>query len=368
MLGRGAAVVVSVLLCEAGAFAPPGAAATRAPGPARSGIVASKAQRPQNGVIEEGLLTNLALSTLAVGALAAALGAGRRRVRTSATQRAASRSRLIRQPKGGTQAYQFLPSLYPPMLVDQKILEEQGPVEKRVWTEGKRPTTLEEIEALTIEDVPTDWKPYYSPGMIIRDELMRRIREVLDETYCLVIFNFDGITHAAMGEIRKSFPKNVVVRQLVNTLVRRAMQDTPWEALVPELKGQNMYVFVKDEVDLRETIKTIDKIAGDKKLEAVIEKRQRWLNSKDSTLTDLRRVRGSMLRDDWTVMLQEETLKLKDFPTKLELIAQIAGGIKQIPTKLARCSKQLPQKLAVGTKKIVEKMEEEGKATVGDLV
>merc|ERR1712224_868841 len=39
------------------------------------------------------------------------------------------------------------------------------------------------------------------------------------------------------------------------------------------------------------------KIAGDKKLEAVIEKRQRWLNSKDSTLTDLRRVRGSMLRE-----------------------------------------------------------------------
>merc|ERR1712151_1192724 len=77
---------------------------------------------------------------------------------------------------------------------------------------------------------------------------------------------------------------------------------------------------------------------------------------------------GGVMRDEWNVIPYGDLAKYKDFPTRLELIAQIAGSIKQVPQKLAVCAKQLPQKTAIGIKKIVEKMEEEGKATVGDVV
>merc|ERR1712007_199454 len=72
---------------------------------------------------------------------------------------------------------------------------------------------------------------------------------------------------------------------------------------------------------------------------------------------DVRPLRGGIMRDEWNFIQPEEFPKLKNFPTKLELIAQIAGGINQ-----------LPQKLAIGTKKIVEKIEEEGKSNVADVV
>merc|ERR1719215_1021885 len=76
---------------------------------------------------------------------------------------------------------------------------------------------------------------------------------------------------------------------------------------------------------------------------------------------------GGVMRDEWNIIPYKELPKYKDFPTRLELIAQIAGAVKQVPTKLAKCAQQLPQKTAIGIKKIVEKMEEEGKATVGDV-
>jgi len=45
---------------------------------------------------------------------------------------------------------------------------------------------------------------------------------------------------------------------------------------------------------------------------------------------------------------------LEKLPSKMELIAKIAGSIKQVPTKLAVGVKQVPTKLAIGIKAVSE--------------
>ena len=68
------------------------------------------------------------------------------------------------------------------------------------------------------------------------------------------------------------------------------------------------------------------------------------------------------MSEEWDVLDGPGVLKLKDFPTKTELIGQVAGAIKQVTTKLAVGIKQVPTKLAIGIKNTVEKGEEEGKS------
>merc|ERR1712217_1023416 len=151
-----------------------------------------------------------------------------------------------------------------------------------------------------------------------------------------------------------------------NIMMRKAAAGTGWSEYIEQCRGQNIWVFVENDSDLKPTIQAFLKMRKefnrDEKVAAVYEKQ------KDRWSQPLLAACGGVMRDEWNIISYKELPKYKDFPTRLELIAQIAGSIKQVPTKLAKCAQQLPQKTAIGIKKIVEKMEEEGKATVGDVV
>jgi len=229
---------------------------------------------------------------------------------------------------------------------------------------------LREIRNLTAEQVPLHWARKVNLGMARRYELCMAIREKLDESFFVMAINRDGMTENELTEARKLFPPQVTVRALKGNLVKKAMEGTDWEILTPQLKGSNLYVFVPEDTYLKPTIEAYIKFeknfTRDEKVveinELYTKKGARGGFQLESTCP------GGVLRDEWNLLTKEELPKLKNFPTKLELISQIAGSIKQVPTKLAICSKQLPQKIAVGTKKIVEKMEEEGKSVVADVV
>ncbi|CAE8643971.1 unnamed protein product [Polarella glacialis] len=126
-----------------------------------------------------------------------------------------------------------------------------------------------------------------------------------------------------------------------------------------------LYIFVENDKDLKETIiaytKMEKKFMRKDKLAAQNEKLGSGLNFYAKPLL------GAMVTGEWNVIAPEDIPKMKDFPTKLELIAKIAGGIQMVTTKIAKGIKQVPTKLAIGTKKVQEKMEEDGKSTVGDV-
>eukprot|EP00415_Alexandrium_ostenfeldii_P004522 UN4522 len=181
-------------------------------------------------------------------------------------------------------------------------------------------------------------------------------------------FSKDGMDCDSLRQARALFPESVTVRGLKNSLVKKAMEGTEWEDFGTALKGSLMYVFVKDDTDLKPTVQAYLKLEKTYNRVEKLAKVYENLKAKNAVNFDMVPLVGGCLRDEWKLIGPEDFVKLKDFPTKTELIARIAGSIKQVTQKIAVGVKQVPQKLAIGTKKVVEKMEEDGKATVGDVV
>lgn len=224
-----------------------------------------------------------------------------------------------------------------------------------------RQVTREQIMDLEVAVVPEHWRKKISIPMARRNALVQTIVDELKETYFVMAFNRDMMLGSEVEAARKMFPESVNVRCFKNSLVRKAVEKGPWKSLAPNLKGSNMYIFVKNDTDLKETITAYIKMEKKFNRESKVAEANQKAKVSFSPLV------GGMLADEWNFIAPKDIPKLKDFPTKLELIARIAGGVKQVTTKLARSVKQVPQKIAIGTKKIVEKMEEEGKGTVGDV-
>jgi len=229
-----------------------------------------------------------------------------------------------------------------------------------------RHVTIEDIDTITRDQVPEDWLVKFSLSRARRRRLVRMIKAQLDECFFVM-----GITNAGMGtydmnQARELFPEQVQIRMLKNTLVKKAMEGTGWEPFGETLKGPNLFIFVKEDKLLKPTIegylKMLKQFRRKDVVAGIYEKMSKVWNF------ELKPSVGGIIRDEWNVIPFEDLPKLKDFPTKTELIGQIAGSVKQVTTKVARGTKQVSQKIAIGTKKIVEKMEEEGKDKVADAV
>jgi len=178
-------------------------------------------------------------------------------------------------------------------------------------------------------------------------------------------FNKEKMLPNEMEEARSYFPPTVNVRHLNNNWLRKAMEGTKWEPMRDKVKGSNIYVFVETDKDLKPSIQAYMKIEKQFNRTAKLDVlREEWA---DDLTYDLQPMIGGMMSEEWNVMEPADVVKLKDFPTKTELIGQIAGSIKQVTTKLAVGVKQVPTKLAIGLKKTVEKGEEAGKSAVGDV-
>lgn len=227
-----------------------------------------------------------------------------------------------------------------------------------------RNVTVAEIDNLTVADIPESFRTKISLGMARRHELKEAIKETLSRTFFIFAWNISGMTFPQLQQSRAMFPPSVTCRVLKNAQVRKAMEGTPWAGIRPYLRGSNMYCFVHEDTDLKPTVEAYLKIERQFNRVAKVAE----LAEKEKLAFELRANCGGMLVDDFEYIDPADIPKFKNFPTRLELIAQIAGGIKQVTQKIAVGINQVPKKLAVGTKKIVEKMEDEGKASVADVV
>jgi len=240
--------------------------------------------------------------------------------------------------------------------------------------------TKEDIEQLTVDDVERvapGWRGKVSLGMARRNEQVLLIREQFGKAFAILTFNCHSMTVAEQRRVTNDpkIPIGVHPVYLKNSFVRVAVKGTPWEAWLEQdgFWEKQIYFFVYEEEDLRPTVTALGKWLKELNREAVLatafaKQLKDGVRSAAGMPDGHPWCTGAMIRDDWTLFQPKDVLKLKDFPTKKELYAKIAGSIQMVTTKIAKGTKQLPQKIAVGTKKIVEKMEEEGKDTVGDVV
>lgn len=230
----------------------------------------------------------------------------------------------------------------------------------------QRRITLQEINNLTVTDLDPAWKDYITVKTARRNAVMLSVRKQLEKSYFIMAWNKDGMECDKLAEARAMFPQHIKMRSLRNEAMVQAMEGTPWEEFSKHLKGNNLYCFVETEEDVKPCVAAYVKVdkqfRRQQALDQLIEK-----NPQNYATFPAKPLLGSCLAEDYKFLDSEQTWKLKDMPTKLDLIARVAGGVKQVTQKIAVGINQLPKKIAVGTKKIVEKMEEDGKSSVAEV-
>eukprot|EP00929_Paragymnodinium_shiwhaense_P112868 TRINITY_DN8112_c0_g2_i1.p1 TRINITY_DN8112_c0_g2~~TRINITY_DN8112_c0_g2_i1.p1 ORF type:complete len:341 (+),score=115.15 TRINITY_DN8112_c0_g2_i1:63-1025(+) len=230
-----------------------------------------------------------------------------------------------------------------------------------------RRITLQQINELSLKDVPRQWLPWCSVKTARDNLVVKSIATQLEKTFYIMAWNKDGMDTDSLEAARAMFPAGAKVRCLRNKLVREAMRQTGWGGdFGMNFKGSCMYTFVENEEDVKPTMQAYAKMEKSMRRQQVIDQ---LIEKNPNDYKNYKPIPfwGGGLAEDKKFMDPEQAMKLKDMPTKLDLIARVAGAVKQVPQKLAVGINQLPKKIAVGTKKIVEKMEEEGKSTVAEL-
>lgn len=160
-------------------------------------------------------------------------------------------------------------------------------------------------------------------------EIVNELKQSLSEAQMAIVIDYKGLSVAEIGELRKSLrATGTDCKVTKNTLMRLAIADDEnWSPMDQFLKGSSAFLLLKD--DLGSAIKAYQKF------------------QKDTKKTEFR---GGVMQGQ---ALNEEQVKaITELPTKEELIAQIAGAINSIATKLAVGINEVPASLGRGINEV----------------
>ncbi len=168
--------------------------------------------------------------------------------------------------------------------------------------------------------------------------LVAELKESLSESQLAVVFDYKGLTVAEITDLRKRLlPTGATCKVAKNTLMRIAVNgDATWEPMTSLLKESSAVVLIKE--DIGGALKAYQDF------------------QKASKKTELR---GGVM--DGRALSQADVKAIADLPSKEQLIAQIAGAINGVATKLAVGIDQVPTSLARAIQAIADKDKEEEK-------
>eukprot|EP00520_Triparma_pacifica_P010746 CAMPEP_0118644922 /NCGR_PEP_ID=MMETSP0785-20121206/7215_1 /TAXON_ID=91992 /ORGANISM="Bolidomonas pacifica, Strain CCMP 1866" /LENGTH=212 /DNA_ID=CAMNT_0006536749 /DNA_START=51 /DNA_END=689 /DNA_ORIENTATION=+ len=150
------------------------------------------------------------------------------------------------------------------------------------------------------------------------------VKEKLETAEMIFSVPSEKITVSQSLELRNSLPEGTTCAVIKNSLMARAIADNgTWESSSSLLKGSNMWFFIDS--DIKGTLKGLKTV------------------TKEHALEDTK-IKGGVIDGD--LLDAAGVAKVGEMPSKMELIARIAGGINAVPTKLARVVKAPNSKLA----------------------
>jgi len=170
-------------------------------------------------------------------------------------------------------------------------------------------------------------------GRMIKDKqaIVAELKEVLNESQLALVIDYQGLSVAEVTDLRRRLlPVGTVCKVTKNTLMGIAIdgQDN-WQPMQELLKGSSAFLLVKE--DISGAIKAYQDF------------------QKASKKTELR---GGVMEGR---LLKEADVKaLGDLPSKEQLIAQIAGAINALATKIAVGINEVPTSLGRSIKAISE--------------
>jgi large subunit ribosomal protein L10 len=165
-----------------------------------------------------------------------------------------------------------------------------------------------------------------------KKEIVAELKETLSEAQMAVIIDYHGLSMAEITDLRRQLaPTGCVCKVTKNTLMRIAIDgDDNWQSMGQFLQGSSAFLLLKD--DLGGAIKAYRSF------------------QKATKKTELR---GGVL--EGRALTDQEVQAIGDLPSKEELIAQIAGAINAVTTKVAVGIKEVPSSLARSIQAISEK-------------
>ena len=165
-----------------------------------------------------------------------------------------------------------------------------------------------------------------------KKQIIADLKESLGESQLMFVVNYRGLSVKEIGDLRNRLrPKGASCQVAKNTFMGIAVQnDDRWQAVSEILKGDSAFVMVKD--DLGGAIKAYQDF------------------QKASKKTE---IRGGVM--DGKLLTEADLKAIAELPSKEQLLAQIAGAINGVATQLAVGINEVPSGLARAIKQISEK-------------
>jgi len=164
----------------------------------------------------------------------------------------------------------------------------------------------------------------YATTLEGKKEKVARVEGLLDSSQMIFTVPANAITVSQSQSLRRSMPEGTTITVVKNTLMRRAVEGTDYEAATSMLKGANMWFFIEE--DIGASIKAFNAF------------------QKETDKKETHAIIGGVIEGvEYDTNGVEAIGKL---PSKKELYAKIAGSINAVPTKVARVIKAPSSKLA----------------------
>eukprot|EP00978_Attheya_sp_CCMP212_P031556 scaffold119824_cov57-Attheya_sp.AAC.2 len=176
----------------------------------------------------------------------------------------------------------------------------------------------------------------YATTMDGKKERVETIKTLLDSSEMVFSVPAAALTVKQVSGLRRSLPEGTTMSVVKNKLMLRALDGTPYEAGNDLVVGPSMWFFIEE--DIGGTIDAYNKFL------------------KDAGKKETHNIVGGVI--DGSVYDAAGVNAIGKLPSKLELMAQIAGGIKAVPTKVARVIKAPTSKLARAIKLATEESSE----------
>ena len=164
-----------------------------------------------------------------------------------------------------------------------------------------------------------------------KQQIVEELNGLLGEAEMALVLDFKGLTIKEMTDLRTRLQdSNGVCKVTKNTLMRRAIDgDSAWSDLDSLLTGTNAFVLVKG--DVGGAVKALQSF------------------QKDTKKSD---VKGGLF--EGKLLSPSDIQAIGDLPSKEVLMAQIAGAINGLATKLAVGINEVPSGLARALKQHAE--------------
>ncbi|MBE9127001.1 MULTISPECIES: 50S ribosomal protein L10 [unclassified Coleofasciculus] len=162
-----------------------------------------------------------------------------------------------------------------------------------------------------------------------KQEVVADLQKLLGESQLAIVIDYQGLSVAEISDLRNRVrPTGTVCKVTKNTLMRRAVEgDENWQPMTEFLVGSTAFLLVKDDIG------------------GAIRAYQDF--QKVSKKTEFK---GGVMQG--RALNQDQVKAIADLPSKEELIAQIAGAINSIATKLAVGINEVPASLGRGINEV----------------